>query len=159
MGTAVGQVGDILRPAERFHTWVAKITAKTLVIMGEGDKLTPVDLGAELAKALPNGHLHIISGASHQVITNIVCLLDYCYHYICTVLGGHTSHKTDIIMHCQICSLSQRSCKGEWDSLTLQASTCPDMWACHPMLRRNCFLVSDKRGASTTQEQLIKRTN
>lgn len=48
------------------------VTAKTLVIMGEGDKLTPVEMGAQLAKFLPNGHLHIVSGASHQVITNIM---------------------------------------------------------------------------------------
>jgi hypothetical protein len=56
-----------MKPAERFLGWVANVSAKTLVVMGEGDKLTPVALGAQLADALPNGHLYVISESSHQV--------------------------------------------------------------------------------------------
>jgi pimeloyl-ACP methyl ester carboxylesterase len=46
---------------------VGEITAPTLVITGEQDRLTPPWIGRELAEAIPNARFHLVegSGASH----------------------------------------------------------------------------------------------
>jgi pimeloyl-ACP methyl ester carboxylesterase len=41
----------------------------TLVLVGDQDRITPVELSTELAELVPGARLHVISGAGH--LTNL----------------------------------------------------------------------------------------
>ena len=46
---------------------LAKITAPTMVLCGQDDMATPVDLSHELAQRIPDARLEIIPGAGHHL--------------------------------------------------------------------------------------------
>ena len=47
---------------------LAKITARTLIIQGDRDPFYPVEISADMAKAIPNSSLWIIPGGGHAPI-------------------------------------------------------------------------------------------
>lgn len=46
--------------------WTRAVTAPTLVIGGEEDRVTPLQMSRDLAAALPNARLEVVPGVSHQ---------------------------------------------------------------------------------------------
>jgi 3-oxoadipate enol-lactonase len=48
--------------------WIGSLRVPALVIWGSRDEITPRELPEELAGKLPEGRLHIISGAGHVVM-------------------------------------------------------------------------------------------
>lgn len=64
----VAQVRAILDVDESLADQLARVTAPTLVIVGNQDILTPRGDSEELAERLPNAELVIISGAAHGLM-------------------------------------------------------------------------------------------
>eukprot|EP00884_Botryococcus_braunii_P009759 jgi/Botrbrau1/18785/Bobra.0386s0101.1 len=62
------QARHMWHPAERFQGWLKKVTPKTLVIAGEDDRLTPVQMASDVVASLPNAELVVIPHAGHQVM-------------------------------------------------------------------------------------------
>lgn len=50
---------------KQFLTALPECTMPTLVLWGENDSLFPVDLGRDLANAMPNARLHVLPNAEH----------------------------------------------------------------------------------------------
>jgi pimeloyl-ACP methyl ester carboxylesterase len=44
---------------------IPRITAPTLVIWGEDDRLIPLPVGEELHRRIPHSHLHLLPGCGH----------------------------------------------------------------------------------------------
>lgn len=62
-GAAAALRGRAARPD--YVPELTEIKAPTLVIVGDHDTFTPVDVAREMAGALPNGDIAILSGAAH----------------------------------------------------------------------------------------------
>ena len=45
--------------------WLRRLHHPTLVLAGDGDPIIPLVNGRMLARALPNGHLHVVKGGGH----------------------------------------------------------------------------------------------
>jgi 3-oxoadipate enol-lactonase len=58
----------LLRDRPDLSQFVADVRARTLVVAGGQDQSSPVDLLANLASALPDGHLHVIETAGHMSV-------------------------------------------------------------------------------------------
>jgi poly(3-hydroxyalkanoate) depolymerase len=47
------------------HAWIRRVPHESLVLHGDRDPVVPLVNGRYLADALPNGRLHVVSGAGH----------------------------------------------------------------------------------------------
>jgi pimeloyl-ACP methyl ester carboxylesterase len=64
--TAVAKVGwNPLLHDPRLEALLPRVTAKTLVLWGEGDRLCPVDYGRKYARLIPNAKLVVIPECGH----------------------------------------------------------------------------------------------
>ncbi len=45
-----------------------RITAPTLLIWGDADKISPVSVGEELSRLLPSSKLHVVAGGTHDLV-------------------------------------------------------------------------------------------
>jgi pimeloyl-ACP methyl ester carboxylesterase len=58
----------LLRDRPDLSQFVADVRARTLVVAGGQDQSSPVELLANLASSLPDGHLHVIETAGHMSV-------------------------------------------------------------------------------------------
>jgi pimeloyl-ACP methyl ester carboxylesterase len=49
---------------------VGQLRVPTLVVHGTADRIVPSARGAELARLIPDAHLHLIDGAGHNYLTD-----------------------------------------------------------------------------------------
>ncbi|MBP7564427.1 MAG: alpha/beta fold hydrolase [Burkholderiaceae bacterium] len=56
-----------LQPAGDLRAALARVTCPVLVIVGDADRLCPVDAARELADALPHAEFHVVPDAGHMV--------------------------------------------------------------------------------------------